>query len=388
MMMMRPVRSTRREILGSASLLLGAPLLGAEPVAEPEDLGARVARLVAKRVGDGECPGAVVVVGRRDEILLHEAYHLRSVLPTKVPMTKNSIFDLASLTKPVAAATAVFLLREAGRLRLSDPVARHLPGYGVNGKSRITIEQMLLHSSGLVADNPIADYRAGAGKAWENLWNLTPVRRPGTRFVYSDVGYQVLGKVVERLSGQPLDQFTQEKIFTPLGMTDCGYRPAKELRHRMVPTEKRNGQWVLGEVHDPRAYAVGGVSGHAGLFATGQDLALYAQMILRRGTAANGARILAPATVAELGKARSLPGQVRRTAGFDVWSHLSTNRSPSYSASAFGHGGFTGTALWIDPVRNLFVILLASRLHPDGRGTVNTLAAEIGTAAVASLGKP
>ena len=202
---------------------------------------------------------------------------------------------------------------------------------------------------------------------------------PGTKFSYSDVGFIVLGKVVQVVSGQDENHFTREHFYAPLGMSETGYLPAEELRHRAAPTERRNGHWMQGEVHDPRAYALGGVAGHAGLFSTATDLAVFAHMLLGRGEYA-GVRVLAPSSV----RAMTDPGEGQggwRSLGWDVHSSYSGNRGKSFSSRAFGHGGFTGTGFWVDPELDLFVIFLSNRVHPNGHGDVNHLIGRIGTIA-------
>jgi CubicO group peptidase (beta-lactamase class C family) len=200
----------------------------------------------------------------------------------------------------------------------------------------------------------------------------------GERFIYSDVGFEVLGKLVERVGAQPLDEFLAKNVFAPLGMHNTGYRPTAELRARAAPTQQRDGTLLQGEVHDPRAHLLGGVAGHAGLFSTAEDLAIYAQMLLNRGEYC-GVRVLKPETVDEMFRPREVPGKSLRALGWDVRSGFSSNRGDGLSDRAVGHGGFTGTVLWIDPQRDLYYIFLASRLYPDGQGNVNKLAGEIGT---------
>src|SRR5262249_51267484 len=192
-----------------------------------------------------------------------EAFGFRSIQPTSTPMTIDTIFDLASLTKPIATATSLMILLEQGKWRLHDRVAEHLPEFGQHGKEKVTVEQLLLHTSGLMADNPVEDYQDGPKKALERIYQLNSQSEPGSKFSYSDVGYIALGRLVEKLSGERLDEFSRRDIFEPLGMRDTTFKPTGVLAERAAPTEKRSGHWMRGEVHDPRAYLLGGVAGHA-----------------------------------------------------------------------------------------------------------------------------
>ena len=200
---------------------------------------------------------------------------------------------------------------------------------------------LLTHQGGLIADNALADYADGPEKARQRLCALKPVAPPGERFIYSDVGFMVLGEVVRRAAGKDLHEFCRENLFEPLGMSDTGFLPGETLRQRAAPTERRGQQWMQGEVHDPRAFQLGGVAGHAGLFSTAADLAVFAQMMLDGGTRGN-VRILKPETVAQMTSPHAVPKGLRGL-GWDMKSGLSSNRSPAYSPRAFGHGGFTGT---------------------------------------------
>ncbi len=201
--------------------------------------------------------------------------------------------------------------------------------------------------------------------------------------MYSDVGFIVLAELIERVSGQTVHEFSQQKLFKPLGMTETGYLPAEALQVRAAVTQQRDGHWMAGEVHDPRAFALAGVAGHAGLFSTASDLATYCQMLLNSGTM-GGTTIMQPATVATMTAAQEVPSGFR-TLGWDMRSPYSSNRGDFFSKSAFGHGGFTGTSMWIDPDQQLFVIFLSNRVHPDGNGSVNSIAGRIGTIAAAAI---
>lgn len=359
------------------------------PLIDPTRAGLAAERLieidsvVVRGIAEGHMPGCVVAIGRREQLVLLKAYGHRQLEPVAELMTTDTVFDLASLTKPIATATSIMLLRDEGRLQLSDPVAKHWPEFGTEGKDAITIEHLLRHTGGLIADNRLDDYLHGPAAAWQNIAALKPVASPEERFIYSDVGFLVLGQLVERISGQTLDEFTRRRIFAPLRMMESGYRPAEALRLRSAPAEKRDGAFIRGEVHDPRAFHLGGVVGHAGLFSTASDLARYAALMAGRGRLQNQ-QLLSEAAWMDMTGPREVP-RGRRTCGWDNYSGYSSNRGHGLSTMAFGHGGFTGTALWIDPVSGLFVIFLSNRLHPDGKGTVNPIAGQIGTIVAEAL---
>ena len=340
--------------------------------------------VVAEGLREEKMPGCVLLVARRGTIVWLKAYGNRSVEPEVTPMTTDTVFDMASITKPVATATSVMLLVEQGKLRLEDPAAKHWPEFGANGKDAITIEQLLTHQSGLLADNSLNDYEENPQTALQKIAALKLQAPPETKFIYSDVGYIVLAEIVRRVSGKDVHAFSQEHIFQPLGMSETMYLPPEELKTRAAPTEKRDGQWMRGEVHDPRAYELGGVAGHAGLFSTAADMAVYGQMLLGGGTYA-GTKVMERSTVESMITARTVPGGGRRALGWDVKTGYSSNRGSNFSDQAFGHGGFTGTTFWVDPKSQLCVIFLSNRLHPDGKGAVNPLAGRLGTIAAEAI---
>ncbi len=338
---------------------------------------------VEQALTEKKMPGCVIAIGRHDRLVLLKAFGQRQLEPSSEVMTTDTIFDLASLTKPIATATSVMLLIERGKLRLDDPVAKHWPEFANNGKDKITVEHLLIHTGGLIADNKIADYLQGPEKAWSNIASLKPLAEPNVKFIYSDVGFEVLGKLVENISGQSLAEFSKANLFDPLGMTETDYKPKPELRSRVAPTEKRNGEFIRGEVHDPRAHLLGGIAGHAGLFSTAEDLAQYAAAMVRKGQLGD-TRIMTEATWSEMTRPRTVSSG-KRSLGWDMQTGYSSNRGATMSAHAFGHGGFTGTSLWIDPDTGLFVIFLSNRVHPDGNGSVNPLAGRIGTIAADAI---
>ena len=365
------------------------------PTAAPSAVGMSPTQLttldqiVEAEIAKKQLPGAVVLVGRQGKIVWRRAYGNRALEPQPEEMTLDTIFDLASLTKIVATATSVMILVERGLVRLGDPVSRYIPEFAENGKRAITVEHLLVHRSGLIADNDIKDYEQGPEKAIENIWKLAPLNEVGSKFIYSDVNFIVLAELIKRVSGKPVDQFALENIYAPLGMKDTGYNPAESLKPRIAPTEQRGGpdqnrnregaakegetgaqnaeHWMRGEVHDPRAYLLGGVAGHAGLFSTADDLAIYCQMMLNGGIY-QGRRILSPMGVQRMTEARPSAGNMRdgnsRGLGWDVYTGFSANRGDLFPIGSFGHTGFTGTGLWLDPATETFVVFLSNRVHP------------------------
>ena len=355
------------------------------PSALPEEVGMHPTRLavidevVNEGLRQGKMPGCVVLVGRQGHIVYHKAFGYRQLVPEKQPMQLDTVFDMASLTKPIATATSVMTLVERGEVDLEAPIATYIPEFGANGKDKITVKQLLTHNGGLIPDNELEDYVNGPEEAFQKIYALGTYVDPGTEFVYTDVGFIVLAELVHRMTGKNIHEYSQEVIFAPLGMTETGYLPVASLRARAAVTQERDGRPMRGEVHDPRAWAMGGIAGHAGLFSTARDLAKYAQMLINDGTW-RGVRVLNPETV----RLMRAPVQVSsglRTLGWDMRSPYSSNRGDFFSKAAFGHGGFTGTTLWIDPEQDLFVIFLSNRVHPDGNGLVNPLAGRIGTIA-------
>jgi len=355
-------------------LNLHSPCIALEPESYRHD--AAITELVEKGILDGQMAGAVVLVANHDSILYEKAFGYRLQSDHAERMTKDTIFDLASITKPVATATAVMHLVQEGKVALDQPASKYLPEFTGHGKESILVSELMLHTAGLIPDNSLKDYQQGPEVAWENICNLKMSAKRGERFMYSDVGFIVLGKLVEKVSGVNLDQFTRQQIYEPLGMKETGFLPASQLMDRSAATEKRDGKWMRGEVHDPRAHLMGGIAGHAGLFSTARDLAIFGQAMLHRGK--THPEVLNPATFGVMTTPRETP-RGTRTYGWDHQSPYSRNRGDNLSDEAFGHGGFTGTVFWIDPGKDRIFVFLSSRLHPDGKGSVNTLAGQIAT---------
>ncbi|HEY3170576.1 MAG TPA: serine hydrolase, partial [Thermoanaerobaculia bacterium] len=363
---------------------------------------ARVDGVIQEAIGRGELPGAVVLVGRRDRVVFRRAYGNRAVVPSREPMTVDTVFDVASLTKPVVTATSVMILVERGKIALLDPVVKHIPEFAPEkgDREKVTVEQLLTHRAGFVADDPIDLYTGTAEEIFARKYRQPLESPPGMRFHYSDVSYEVLGELVRKASGIPLDEFAEREILRPLGMEDSHFRPLATSRFlgermglvgltqpplsRIAPTERRDDRWLRGEVHDPRAYALGGVAGHAGLFSTAADLARYCRMILSGGRLGN-ARVLSPLGVEAMTRPRFYGDGDLRALAWDVATAYSRNRGDLFPPGSFGHTGFTGTSLWIDPSSGVYVVFLSNRLHPDGKGDVNRLRGIVSTIVAAAL---
>ena len=399
-------RETLRSPRAVASLVLtlacvaqamSAPLPTVAPakVSMAADRLAFIDAAVAESIQKKELPGAVVLVARRGGVVWRKAYGARALVPAREEMTVDTVFDLASLTKVVATTTSAMILVERGKLRLSDPVSRYIPELKDQGRERITVEHLLTHRSGYAPDFDLSDQWTGHEEMLKRLY-VEPLRNaPGARFVYSDIGMIVMGEVIRRVSGEPLDVFAEKNIFLPLGMKDTHFRrigqsnDSEAAVRRIAPTESVRGMksylggagdagaaaetMLRGQVHDPTANRMGGVAGHAGLFSTADDLAVFCQMILNGGEY-SGARILSPLGVAEMTRPRQVTEDGgARGLGWDVNTTFSTNRGELFPPGSFGHTGFTGTSLWIDPASETFVVFLSNRVHPDGKGDVSPL---------------
>ncbi len=377
----------------------GAPLVATPPpvpvasgfpaVAEKEPLPLEIPRidaLVAQALEEHRMPGAVVIVGKKSGVYFRRAYGRRALLPEPLPMSTTTIFDLASLTKPIVTASLVQWLIERRLLNLDDAVSRHLPGFASHGKEKVTVRQLLEHIGGLPIVNPLKDYREGSERALERVLDQRLENAPGQTYLYGDLSYIVLGALIEKLSGERLDALGKRVLFEPLMMRDAGFLPSPTERFRIAPTEvadERPIPLIHGEVHDPRAWLLGGVAGNAGLFATADDVARFARMLLGEGEL-EGVRVLSRASVQELTRPEQVPGAVR-TPGWDVTSSYSKARGRYLSPRAYGHGGYTGTSLWIDPELDLFVGFLSNRVHPKPEKSVIALQGDIADAAVAAL---
>ncbi len=365
----------------TASRASAAPAPSAAPDAPAALAEADIDAAVEEAIARQSLPGAVVVVGRHDRAVFRRAYGFRVVEPSRASMTLDTLFDLASLTKPIATATSIMVLVERGALRLDDPLVKYVPECRNGSKDEITLRHLLLHVAGLPAVTPKDDFAYGRGEAIRRICNATLRGAPGIGSIYSDLGYLLLEEVVRRVSSQELPVFAGETIFAPLRMNDTGFVPSDRLKQRAAWTEFVDGAWRAGVVHDPRAYLLGGVAGHAGLFSTADDLALYARAILGGGED-DGNRFLSPRTVVAMIAPHDVPGGVRALG----WSVQSQWRGEGLSPRAVGHFGFTGTALWIDPDKDFFTVVLTNRVHPDGKGDAKPLVARINTLAARAFG--
>ena len=375
---------------------------------DPEAAGLRpdhlqsIDQAVAAAIEAGETPGAVVLAARHGRIVYCKAFGKRSLQPRIEAMTTDTIFDLSSLTKVVATAPSILLLAENGRLRLEDKAKRYLPNFSGGGKDGITLRQLLTHYSGLQADfdlsRPWSGYQAGL----EELWKIGTASEPGKEFIYSDLNFIALGDIVRVVSGKGLDAFAREHIFEPLGMKDTFFQPPATMIPRIAPTETRRntlrylrGQstgtsldvMLRGEVHDPTAWRMEGVTGHAGVFSSIRDLAVYAQMLLDMG-AYPGGRLLSSLTVRAMTSPQSPTGSPQiRGYGWDIESTYSSPRGDIFR-EGYGHTGFSGTSLWIHPPTESFVIILSNRVHPDGGKDINHLRGAIANIVAGAISDP
>lgn len=371
-----PVAPLPKKVAVAPGVATIAPFVAPRiPSAEDDERLAGLDPIVQRALDEGKMPGCVLVIGRREEILSKRAYGSRSVLPARTPMTLDTVFDLASLTKPIATASSLMVLVDRKRVDLDAPASRYVPE--LSKLAPFTVRQLLVHTSGLPAATAVSDFELDRAALMRRIGDLTLKSKPGERFVYSDVGYVVLEEIVRRASGTDLATFATREIFEPLGMRETRFSPDDALRARAAPTEIRDGAWIQGVVHDPRAFALHGVAGHAGLFSTADDLARFAQSMLARGATGQG-RWVSDATFRTFLTRQETPGG-GRALGWDIDSRFATHKGALFSSHAFGHGGFTGTAMWIDPDRDLFVVFLSNRVHPDGKGAVNPLIGEVST---------
>ena len=355
--------------------------------------------IVNGAIAGQEIPGAVLVVGHDGQVVYRKAYGSRALEPRREPMTLDTVFDCASLTKVVATTTAIMQLWEQGKFRMNDPVAKYLPEFGQNGKQDITIRELLVHYSGLAPDLDLTKKWEGKETAYRMAFEGAPERPPGAAFAYSDINFVVLGALVERISGEPLDEYAAQHIFGPLGMKETRFGSPHSREPRIAPTrvapteEDENHRLLRGVVHDPTARRMGGVAGHAGLFSTAGDLALFAQALLDGGRG-----VLTPATIAKMtAPQQPVNGTAVRGFGWDIDSPFSTNRGELLPVGGYGHTGFTGTSLWIDPATKTYILLLTNAVHMNmvylntpppkekEKGSAVALRTKVATAVAAAL---
>jgi uncharacterized protein YbbC (DUF1343 family)/CubicO group peptidase (beta-lactamase class C family) len=368
----------------SAWVCLASPLpRSVEAVFYPEKL-AEMDAAIDQAIADKKCPGGVLWLEHRG-VAYHKAYGNRALVPTAEPMTKDTIFDAASLTKVVACTPAVMLLVERGQVKLDEPVSTYIPEFKGDSREAITVRQLMLHISGMRGDVETKTDWHGQQTAIQKACVEKLDSQPGTAFRYSDINFFLLGEIVQRVSHIPLEVFVAREIYRPLKMADTGYLPLQSKVERIAPTEVANGKPYRGVVHDPTARHMGGVAGHAGLFFTAADLARYARMLLNQGSL-NGVRIFKPETVQLMTTTQTPAGiSARRGLGWDIDSGYSGPRGKVFPVGSYGHTGWTGTSLWIDPASQTFVIFLSNRNHPTESGNVGALRAKLGTLAAESL---
>ncbi len=453
-----------RRLIAFAVLLLCVVALNSSlsaqglPVATPASVGMNAAKLnqiealVNADIKDKKLPGAVVVVGHKGKIVYRKAFGTRSLVPTVEPMTVDTIFDVASLTKPVATATSIMILIEQGKLRLNDTVGKFFPEIEDAEAKKVTVLQLLTHISGYRPDFDLGEKWTGREGMLAALKKEKLRNPPGTRFVYSDINFEILGELVYKISGERLEDFAEDKFrsvgmvesrfinFMPEGVETRERFPVDPLTDamtsRIAPTENVRGQnsylgarfegdekagdrMLRGQVHDPTAHRMGGVAGHAGLFSTADDLARYAQTLLNGGVVpaftggnlsgsegvgrANSRNTLPTGRVSASGGHRILSAQtvermtspyvvstdgMTRGLGWDIATGFSSNRGELFPLGSYGHTGFTGTSLWIDPASETFVVFLSNRVHPDGKGDVTPLRARVATVAASAIENP
>lgn len=383
------------------------------PVAAPQTVGMsaeklnQIDALVTKDIADKKFPGAVVVIGHKGKIVYRKAFGNRALVPNVEKMTIDTIFDIASLTKVVATTTSIMMLVERGQIRLNDTIGKFIPEIEDENVKKITIQQLMTHVSGFAPDFDLQKKWTGRDGMLDALYKEKLRQPSGTKFVYSDINFIVLGEIVQRATYIELGYFPREEIFEKIGMKVTGFRSTENRAKTpsvsitdIAPTENIKGQQsylggefdgkdgdkiLRGQVHDPTAYRMGGVAGHAGLFSTGDDLARFCQMLLNGGildgkrilSAATVSRMTAPIVVSEDGATRGL--------GWDINTAFSSNRGELFPLGSFGHTGFTGTSIWIDRVSQTFVVFLSNRVHPDGKGDVTATRAKVATIAASAV---
>lgn len=384
------VIQARSEVVSLPAAPAATPSIGRDVTLKGPSIGTvesvaidGLSALVTRAIRKGDLPGCVIAVGNRESVLYLKAFGERS--PGE-PMTPDTLFDLASLTKPIATATTIMQLVDQGKLSLDAKLGTLLPAFAQESpeKANISVRQLMLHTSGLKKVAPLRDFEHGLEHAIERIAHARLAHRPGAQFDYSDLGFITLGAVAEKVSGEPLDALSARALFAPLGMNDTRFRPEAHEIPRTAPTEERDEKVIRGVVDDPRAYRLGGAAGHAGLFSTAADVSRFARMMLNDGVL-DSARVLSRETVHSYTKPVTLP-DAKRTLGWDVKSGYSEGRGMLLSENAIGHGGYTGTALWIDPERDLFVVLLSNRVYGH-RGSIHPLTSSVVDLATHALDK-
>lgn len=385
-------------VLGSFSAVLGQPV----PAARPEDVGmsskhlAYLDLIIQEALQRKDFPGAVLLVTREGKTVYRKAFGQSQWLPEPKPMAADMIFDLASVTKPVATATSVMILVERGRIRLWDKVKDFVPDFavyiqekGIPGEDA-RLWHLLTHTSGLppYTDPKEVEKKFGSPCSTDDLVKviaqIPKESPPGKQFTYSCLNYITLASIVKKVTGQTIAEFAAENIFKPLGMNRTFYNPPAQFLPMCVPTLVIDGSPLRGIVHDPLARLQGGVSGNAGLFSTADDLAIFAQMMLRAGEW-NGVRVLSPLAVERMAEIFPKAADAGRGLGWDLTSDYGTVRGDLFGYTSYGHSGYTGTSIWIDPDTKTAVIFLTNRIHPDDKGDIISMRSKVANIVAASI---
>ena len=341
---------------------------------------------IEQAVQDELIPGAVLLIGHDGRIVYRKAYGSRALIPQKEPMTVDTIFDAASLTKVIATTSCMMKLVEEGKVRINDPVTKYLPEFQ-GGHSDITVRNLMTHFSGLRPDLDLRPVWSGYETGIQKALMDKPTSPPGTRFVYSDINFILLGEIVHRVGGKMLNDYAREHVFEPLGMKDSGFKPPPSEYARIAPTEidENTGRPLRGVVHDETSRFMGGVAGHAGLFTTADDLAKFAQMMLDSGVV-QGKPLFSPLAIRFFTTPETPADQpILRGLGWDIDSPFSSNRGELFPIGSYGHTGFTGTSLWIDPLTKTYVILMANSVHPHRGKSLTSLRSRVATIVAASF---
>lgn len=372
--------------VATALLFFSVAVLAAQEVADAH--GTQSTRLAAvldpvmeKAVADGNMPGGVLLVGHNGHVVYRKAFGMRSLEPRREPMTLDTIFDMASLTKCVATTTSMMQFIDEGKIRLNDPVSAFLPQFAQNGKQDITIRELMTHYSGLAPDLDLKAPWGGRDTAFRMAMEQRPENPPGTKFVYSDINFETLGFIVEKVSGIPLNEYALKHVFEPLGMRHTRFLPPDAWKPLIAPTQyDENGKMLRGVVHDPTARRMGGVAGHAGLFSTADDMAIFAQELL------SGDKVLSREAIEKMSTPQTAPNAPSmRGLGWDIDSPFASNRGELLPVGSFGHTGFTGTSLWIDPVTETYIVLLTNSVHPRTGRSVVSLRGRVADAVASAL---
>jgi CubicO group peptidase (beta-lactamase class C family) len=366
-------------------ILLGLAALSAGAQGFRPDKLAAMDAAIAAAITNHQCPGGVLWL-QHGAVAYHKAFGRRALVPQREAMTEDTIFDVASLTKVIATTPAIMLLAERGQIDLNAPVRNYIPEFTGEGKERVKVRELLTHTSGLPPDLETRSGWQGQPEAVRKACEVPLDSVPGAEFQYSDINFILLGEIVRRVSKTPLEIFVRQEIFAPLKMVDTGFLPPTNEWLRIAPTEVVHGQPWRGVVHDPTARHMGGVAGHAGLFTTAGDLARYAKMLLNLGEL-DGVKVFKPETVKLMTSVQTPPGmKARRGLGWDIASTFSGPRGEIFPIGSYGHTGWTGGSVWIDPGSKTFILFLCNRNHPTESGKVQSLRRQLGTLAAEAVG--